>query len=235
MRISKYLAAAGACSRREAESLIERGRIKLNGSVVTTPVTFISENDEVSLDNRTIRPIESRKIWAFYKPASCITSRTDPEGRETIYDILPPSFQNIKYVGRLDYASEGLLLMTNDGALVRHLELPKYQIPRTYKVRVYGVVPEEMIQRLALGLNFEGVQYQSTHAEIGKKEGRNVWIKMILKEGKNREIRNMMTFFDLKVNRLIRDSFGPVTLGDLKPGEVKSVDIDMLDTYLKEK
>lgn len=234
MRIAKYLAAAGVCSRREAEVFIERGRVKLNGSVVNTPVTFIKEDDVVTFDNRTVRLLSEKKVWAFYKPIGCLTSKGDPEGRKTIYDVLPPSFANVKYVGRLDYASEGLLLMTNDGALVRALELPKHKIPRTYKVRVFGDVPSDMISSLEAGVCIDGVEYQPVKVNVQKSDGKNTWLMMTLFEGKNREIRNMMSFFDLKVNKLVRQSYGPVSLERLKPGMFYEVKLSDLMSYLKE-
>lgn len=234
MRIAKYLAAAGVCSRREAEVFIQRGRVKLNGVVVETPVTFIQDADVVTLDNRMVRPLSEKKVWAFYKPVGCVTSKRDPEGRKTIYDILPPSFENVKYVGRLDYASEGLLLMTNDGGIVRALELPKHRIPRRYRVRVFGDVSEDIQARIQEGIKVDGIHYQPAEIAVSKSEGKNTWLTMTLFEGKNREIRNIMSFFDLKVNRLIRDSYGPIDLGKLKPGEVKAVDVQKVELYLKE-
>lgn len=232
-RIAKFLAAAGICSRRQGEELITAGRIKLNGQVVATPATFVNEGDVVSFDNRTVRLTGVRKVWAFYKPAECITSRVDPEGRKTIYDILPPSFENIRYVGRLDYLSEGLLLLTNDGALVRHLELPAHRIPRVYRVRVYGTVKQDLVNLLAKGITVDGVKYQGIQAEIETSEGRNTWVKMTLVEGKNREIRNIMTHLGYKVNRLIRLGYGPFLLDGMKPCQVTELSIDVLDSYLK--
>lgn len=232
-RIAKFLAAAGICSRRQGEEFIAAGRVKLNDQLVTTPATFVEGSDVVTFDNRTVRFTGVRKIWAFYKPAECITSRLDPEGRKTIYDILPPSFENIRYVGRLDYLSEGLLLLTNDGALVRRLELPVHRIPRVYRVRVYGTVDQELIKVLAEGITIDGVQYQSIQAALETSEGRNTWIKMTLVEGKNREIRNIMNHFGYKVNRLMRVGYGPFTLDGMNPGQVTELSIDTLDRYLQ--
>jgi 23S rRNA pseudouridine2605 synthase len=232
-RIAKFLAAAGICSRRQGEELIAAGRIKINDQVVTTPATFVAEGDVVSFDNRTVHLTGVRKVWAFYKPAECITSRVDPEGRKTIYDILPPSFENIRYVGRLDYLSEGLLLLTNDGALVRHLELPAHRIPRVYRVRVYGTVKQDLVSLLAKGITVEGINYQGILAELETSEGRNTWIKMTLVEGKNREIRNIMTHLGYKVNRLMRIGYGPFSLDGMKPGQVTELSINVLDAYIK--
>jgi 23S rRNA pseudouridine2605 synthase len=232
-RIAKFLAAAGVCSRRQGEEFIAEGRVKLNDQIVTTPATFVEDSDVVSFDNRTVKLTGIRRVWAFYKPDESITSRIDPEGRKTIYDILPPSFENIRYVGRLDYLSEGLLLLTNDGALVRHLELPIHRIPRVYYVRVYGNVNENIVNVLAAGMTIDGIQYQGIQAEVEASEGRNTWLKLTLTEGKNREIRNIMTYLGYKVNRLVRIGYGPFELDDLNKGEYKELSIDVLDKYLQ--
>lgn len=232
-RIAKFLAAAGICSRRQGEELIAAGRIKLNDQVVNTPATFVEDTDVVTFDNRTVRLNTSRRLWAFYKPVECITSRIDPEGRKTIYDILPPSFENVKYVGRLDYFSEGLLLLTNDGGLVRELELPKNKIPRVYRVRIYGVVNPNIVQQLANGITIDDTHYKGIKVEPEPSEGKNTWLKLTLVEGKNREIRNIMTHLGYKVNRLTRIGYGPFTLEGLKPGQVKELPIDRIDQYLK--
>jgi 23S rRNA pseudouridine2605 synthase len=234
-RLAKFLAAAGLCSRREGEKFIEAGRVKVNQAVITTPAFCVDDSDIVTLDNKTVRPIEQAKLWAFYKPVECITSRIDPEGRKTIYDLLPPSFKNIKYVGRLDYFSEGLLLLTNDGGLVRTLELPKHEIPREYKVRVYGSVDVKLVDTLAKGITIEGENYKPIELHILPAEGKNTWLKFVLKEGKNREIRKILTHFGYKINRLIRMGYGPVSLTGLKTGQLKELDIQQLQTYLKEK
>lgn len=232
-RIAKFLAAAGVCSRRQGEEFIAEGRVKLNDQLVTTPATFVEDADVVSFDNRTVKLTGVRRVWAFYKPDECITSRIDPEGRKTIYDILPPSFENIRYVGRLDYLSEGLLLLTNDGPLVRHLELPIHRIPRVYYVRVYGNVNENIVKVLAAGMTIDGTQYQGIQAEVEASEGRNTWLKLTLTEGKNREIRNIMTYLGYKVNRLVRIGYGPFALDDLNKGEYKELSIEVLDKYLQ--
>lgn len=232
-RIAKFLAAAGICSRRQGEALIASGRIKLNDQVVTTPATFVTDSDVVTFDNRTVRLSGIRKIWLFYKPLECITSRHDPEGRKTIYDILPPSFENVKYVGRLDYLSEGLLLLTNDGGLVRQLELPINKIPRVYRVRVYGTVEPKLPDILSKGITIEGVTYKGIHVKVEPSQGKNTWLELTLVEGKNREIRRIMTHLGYSVNRLMRTGYGPFTVGDMKPGQFKEMSIDQIDTYLK--
>lgn len=232
-RIAKFLAAAGLCSRREGEALIAEGRIKLNDQVVTTPATFVEAADVVTFDNRTVRLTGMRKLWAFYKPAECITSRVDPEGRKTIYDILPPSFKNIRYVGRLDYLSEGLLLLTNDGLLVRSLELPSNKIPRVYRVRIYGAVQPNLQVVLSKGITIDDIDYKGIHMELEPTEGRNTWLRLTLTEGKNREIRKIMSHLGYKVNRLIRIGYGPVAIDGVKPGQVKEISINVIDKYLQ--
>lgn len=232
-RIAKFLAAAGVCSRREGEALIAEGRIKLNDQIVTTPATFVGESDVVTFDNRTVRLTGARKLWAFYKPAECITSRVDPEGRKTIYDILPSSFKNIRYVGRLDYLSEGLLLLTNDGLLVRSLELPSNKIPRVYRVRIYGVVQPNLQTLLSNGITVDDINYKGIKVEVEPNEGRNTWLRLTLIEGKNREIRKIMNHLGYKVNRLIRIGYGPITIDGVKPGQVKEVSVEVIDKYLQ--
>jgi 23S rRNA pseudouridine2605 synthase len=233
-RIAKFLAAAGICSRRQGEALIAAGRIKINDQIVTTPVTFVKSTDHVTFDNRTVQLNESRRIWAFYKPLKCITSRIDPEERDTIYDILPSSFKNIKYVGRLDYFSEGLLLLTNDGTLVRTLELPTNKIPRVYRVRVYGNFDSNIIPKLADGIGIAGTSYQKIQVDVESSVGKNTWLRLTLIEGKNREIRKIMAYLGYKVNRLIRTEYGPITLQGLSPGQVKELDINIIDQYIKD-
>jgi 23S rRNA pseudouridine2605 synthase len=233
-RIAKFLAAAGICSRRQGEALIATGRIKINDQIVTTPVTFVESTDHVTFDNRTVQLNESRRIWAFYKPLKCITSRIDPEERDTIYDILPSSFKNIKYVGRLDYFSEGLLLLTNDGTLVRTLELPTNKIPRVYRVRVYGNFDSNIISKLADGIGIAGTSYQKIQVDVESSVGKNTWLRLTLIEGKNREIRKIMAYLGYKVNRLIRTEYGPITLQGLSPGQVKELDINIIDQYIKD-
>ncbi|MCP5322468.1 MAG: rRNA pseudouridine synthase [Candidatus Paracaedibacteraceae bacterium] len=232
-RIAKFLSAAGVCSRREGEALIATGRIKLNDQVVTTPTTFVRESDVVTFDNRTVRLTCVRQLWAFYKPVECITSRVDPEGRKTIYDILPPSFKNIRYVGRLDYFSEGLLLLTNDGALVRSLELPRNKIPRIYRVRIYGAVQPNFQQLLLNGITVDDIEYKGIQVEVEPAEGRNTWLRLTLVEGKNREIRRIMNYLGYKLNRLVRVGYGPVTIDGLKLGQVKEIPIEVIDKYLQ--
>lgn len=232
-RIAKFLAAAGICSRRQGEELIAAGRVKINDQIVTTPATFVKDTDTVTFDNRTVQSQNVSRAWVFYKPLKCITSRIDPEGRQTIYDILPPSFKNIRYVGRLDYLSEGLLLLTNDGGLVRQLELPLNKIPRIYRVRVYGTVPEKLIDTLKGGISIDGVNYKDITLEVEPSDGRNTWLKLTLIEGKNREIRKIMKHLGYQVNRLIRVGYGPVGLSELKPGQTKEIDIKIFDAYLK--
>lgn len=234
-RLAKFLASSGMCSRREGERLIEAGRVKVNDQLVTTPAFCVNASvDVVMLDDDKVTPVSETKIWAFYKPAECITSRVDPEGRKTIYDVLPEGFSNIKYVGRLDFLSEGLLLLTNDGSLVRTLELPKNAVSREYDVRVYGGVDPKLVQTLAKGVTIDGIHYKPIELSILPSEGRNTWLRFVLKEGKNREIRKILTHFGYQVNRLRRVAYGPVSLQGLKVGEVKELDIRVLSKYLKD-
>lgn len=223
-RLAKILAHFGFCSRRQAEAWIQEGRIKLRDQVVTTPATLVTEADYpfIQVDNK---PLPNQKpqprLWLYYKPVGLITTRHDPQGRPTVFDNLPPHLPRVISIGRLDINSEGLLLLTNNGDLARWCEHPQQAWERHYRVRVYGQVNAKDLQQLADGITIEGMHYDAIRAHLDGQKGRNAWITMILREGKNREIRRICEHFDWQVNRLIRTNYGPFALGTLKPGEVK--------------
>ncbi len=223
-RLAKVIAKSGVASRREAEKLIESGRVKVDGSIVRTPVFFVADENLVEVDGKKITDNTSDvRLWKFYKPVGCITSKRDPKNRKTIFDIIKINFPRILYIGRLDLNSEGLLLLTNNGDLARFLELPKSNIKRTYKVRAYGEINEEIITRLKRGISINGVKYGSIDVKVISNKAKNVWLTMTLYEGKNREIRKVLDYFGVSVNRLIRVSFHNFLLGNLKPGEIEEV------------
>lgn len=234
-RISKYLGRVGACSRREAERLIEQGCVSVNGSVITTPVTFVDDTDDIaingiSLSKKTENP---RRVWCYYKPNGLVTTHNDPEGRPTVFDNLPKTMPRVISVGRLDLNSEGLLLLTNDGAFARMAEHPSTGWKRVYKVRVFGVFEKDMFNPLKRGVTIDGIHYKSVIIEIASDISpnvmpRNFWLIITLTEGKNREIRRLMEYVGLRVNRLIRLSYGPFDLGSLKPGEIREYKGDTL-------
>lgn len=224
-RIAKIIARAGVCSRREAEKFIESGRVTVSGKAIASPAFNCMPDDEICIDGRKIPQVESSRVWLYYKPLGLITSHKDEQGRKTVFDTLPKHLPRLISVGRLDLNSEGLLLLTNDGALSRKLELPETGWKRRYRVRIYGLDSEDSLKKLANGIIVDGIKYGKIEAlmERGKKEGRNIWITVTLTEGKNREIRKVLEHLGCKVSRLIRVSYGPFQLGSLKPGEIKEI------------
>ena len=227
-RIAKLLARAGIASRREIERMIEEGRIALNGEVLTTPATLLADLSAVTVDGKPVQPPAAARLFCFYKPAATLTAANDPKGRATIYDRLPPGLPRLMPVGRLDYNTEGLLLLTNDGELKRQLELPSSGVVRTYRARAFGDVTQDALEQLAEGVTIEGMRYGSIDANLERRTGRNCWIEMRLTEGKNREVRNVLAYLGLQVSRLIRISYGPFTAEGLAPGEVAEVQREAL-------
>lgn len=214
LRIAKLIAQSGHCSRREAEQLITEGRVKVNGQIITSPATFISDQ-AVKIDNKLINAKQPTRLWIFHKPEGVLTTNKDPDGRKTIFDLLPKNMPRTISIGRLDFNTEGLLLLTTNGALGRYMELPKNKWIRKYRARVFGRLDHQRLKKLEKGITIEGVRYGSIKIEI-EKEGSNSWLKISITEGKNREIRKVMEHLGLKVNRLIRISFGPFNLGNIK-------------------
>jgi len=222
-RIAKRLARAGVASRRGAEKLIAEGRVAVDGVVLSSPALNVSPAAHITVDGKPVSAPERRRLWLYHKPRGLITSHHDPQGRPTVFDALPAGMPRVISVGRLDVNSEGLLLLTNDGALARRLELPQTGWRRRYKVRVFGTPDEAALAALAKGLTVEGVRYGPVAARLESCKGRNAWLSITLREGKNREIRRIMEHLGLKVNRLIRLAFGPFQLGGLPAGEVREV------------
>jgi len=220
-RVAKVLARGGVASRREAEKLILEGRVKVNGVLLETPAFLVSPEDVLTLDDVPLKPKEKTRLWLYHKPRGFLTTHHDPEGRPTVFESLPKFLPRVISVGRLDMNSEGLLLLTNDGALARHLEHPSTEIPRTYRVRIFGSHDKNRLKEIEKGLTFEGVTYRPTISKTLREGPNNTWLEITLYEGKNREIRKMMTYLGVKVNRLIRISYGPYHLQDLKIDEVK--------------
>ncbi len=233
-RIAKIIARAGVCSRRDAERLIAEGRVKVNGAVLDTPAFLASFEDDIRVDGKTIPKPESTRLFLYYKPAGLVTTAHDPQGRPTVFENLPPDLPRVISVGRLDLNTEGLLLLTNDGALSRYLELPSTGWVRTYRVRAYGKPSDEDLQALAEGITYEGVHYGPIEVQIDRGRGDNTWMTMKLTEGKNREIRNVTRAIGMHVNRLIRTSYGPFTLGDMFEGEVLEVKPSVLQREFAE-
>ena len=232
-RIAKLLARAGVASRREIERMIAEGRISLNGEKLTTPATLLENLEGVTVDGKAVRAPAASRLFRFYKPQRTLTAERDPKGRPTIYDTLPSGLPRVIPVGRLDFMTEGLLLLTNDGELKRQLELPRTGVVRTYRARAFGQVTQEQLERLADGVSIDGVHYGSINANLERRTGRNCWVEMSLTEGKNREVRRVLEYLGLQVSRLIRTSYGPLTLEGLEPGDADEVDSADLDAFRK--
>src|SRR3954468_21558756 len=232
-RVAKLLARAGIASRREIERMIAEGRIALNGEKLTTPATLLIDLSGVTVDGKPVRPAAATRLFRFYKPQGTITAARDPKGRATIYDRLPAGLPRLMPVGRLDFMTEGLLLLTNDGELKRQLELPRTGVVRTYRARAFGRVTQDQLERLAEGITIDGVHYGSIDANLERRTGRNCWIEMSLTEGKNREVRRLLEHLGMQVSRLIRTAYGPLTLEGLEPGLVDEVDRHELEQFRK--
>jgi 23S rRNA pseudouridine2605 synthase len=222
-RIAKRLARAGIGSRREAERMIEAGRVTVNGRRIDSPALNVAEADRIAVDGRPVEAPEPPRLWRYHKPAGLVTSARDEKGRPTVFERLPAELGRVLSVGRLDMASEGLLLLTNDGALKRRLELPSTGWLRKYRVRVHGAPDEAGLDRLRRGVTVGDERFQPMEAALDSVRGANAWLTVGLREGRNREVRRAMEAIGLAVNRLIRVGYGPFRLGDLPPGAVEEV------------
>jgi len=232
-RIAKVIAAAGLCSRRDAEAWIEAGRVKVNDKKLMTPAFTVSDEDVITVDGRPLPRKKETKLWLYHKPAGLVTTARDPEGRPTVFENLPRGMGRVISIGRLDLNSEGLLLLTNNGGLSRHLELPKTGLSREYRVRVNGEIYQEDIDEAAKGVTIDGISYRGIRItpESDFVKGKNQWINVVMHEGKNREIRRVMQAMGLSVNRLIRTSYGPFELGRLPIGKTAEVNPSALKTF----
>lgn len=224
-RIAKRLARAGVASRREIERMIADGRIAVDGRTLTSPALNVTSANVITVDGKPIGAAEQPRVWKYHKTTGTLTTNRDPKGRPTIFEKLPPTLPRVITIGRLDFNTEGLLLLTNDGELARHLELPQNAWIRQYRVRVYGEINPERLKKLENGVTVEGVRYEPIKVAIdtAKQEGKNHWLAVSLKEGKNREIRKVMEHMGLQVTRLIRVAFGPFQLGALAKGGVEEI------------
>lgn len=222
-RIAKVMARAGACSRRDAEKLIAEGRVTLNGEPVTTPATKISGLAVIAIDGKPIAEPEQTRLWRYHKPGGLVTTHKDPQGRPTVFENLPKSMPRVVSVGRLDVNSEGLLLLTNDGEIARRLEHPSAGLVRKYRVRLFGKITQEDLDKLAQGVTVDGVKYGPVIADLERSKGAYAWAQVSLKEGKNREVKRLMEHLGCKVARLIRIQYGPFHLGHLEEGAVEEI------------
>ena len=213
--------------------MIAEGRIAIHGETVTTPAILLKDLSGVTFDGRPVRPAKATRLYRFHKPPGTLTAASDPKGRPTIYDRLPAGMSRVMPVGRLDFMTEGLLLLTNDGELKRRLELPSSGVKRTYRARAFGAVTQVQLEDLAEGVTIEGMRYGSIDANLERRTGRNCWIEMSLTEGKNREVRRVLAHLGLQVSRLIRTDYGELSLGGLEPGQVEEVKGDELEAFMR--
>jgi 23S rRNA pseudouridine2605 synthase len=227
-RIAKVMARAGLCSRRDAELLIAAGRVAINGATIVSPATKVTPRDRITIDGEPLARRERTRLFRYYKPVGLVSTQADPQGRPTLFDALPDDLPRLISVGRLDIGTEGLLLLTNDGGLARVLELPETQWLRRYRVRAHGRVRQADLDELRDGITIDGIHYGPIEAVLEREQGTNVWLGFAIREGKNREVRNVLAHLGLQVNRLIRVAFGPFELGDLAEGAIAEVETGTL-------
>jgi 23S rRNA pseudouridine2605 synthase len=231
-RIAKWLARAGVASRRDAEKMLSEGRIKLNGKLLDHPASFVTPGDVVQVNGKVIDGPARTRLFRYHKPEGLMTTHKDPEGRPTVFEKLPPGLPRLISIGRLDLNSEGLLLLTNDGALARLLERPETGWLRRYRVRVNGYVDEKALAALSYGVTVEGERYGPIDAGLDSRKGDNAWLSVGLREGRNREVRRVMAHLNLQTSRLIRIAYGPFQLGLLPRGSVEEVPAKILREQL---
>ena len=222
-RIAKVIARAGLASRREAEAWIAAGRVTVNGEVIASPARNVTAADRIAVDGEPLPTRERTRLFLYHKQRGLLTTHADPGGRPTIFSVLPKELPRLISVGRLDLNTEGLLLLTNDGGLARALELPATGWLRRYRVRAHGSVAQAQLDALRRGITIDGVRYGEIEATVDRSQGSNVWLTFAIREGKNREVKNVLGHLGLAVNRLIRVSFGPFRLGDLSEGAIEEV------------
>ena len=233
-RIGKRLSRNGICSRREAERWISQGRVIVDGIPITSPNILVNDKTLIIVDGKKLKTPEKTRLWLYHKPKGIICTRNDPEKRPTVFERLPPGLPRLILVGRLDYNSEGLLLLTNDGNFSRMLELPSTGCIRKYRVRVFGKPQTEKLNELQNGISVRGVRYNPIFAQVDSFRGKNSWLTMSLVEGKNREIRRVMEHLSLKVTRLIRTGYGPFKLGTLVSNATLEVKNQNLEKNIKQ-
>lgn len=222
-RIAKRMARAGLCSRRDAERWIRAGRVIVNDTLLETPAHIVGPDDKIIVDNKPLPNPEATRLWRYYKPRGLVVSHRDEQNRKTLFDRIKDRLPRVMSVGRLDLDSEGMILLTNDGGLARHLELPSTGWTRKYRVRIYGRVDEKQLEALKDGITIDGIHYGSLLARLDKQMTSNAWLTIAIKEGKNREIRRVMEYLGYSVSRLIRTSYGPFQLGNMEEDDVQEV------------
>lgn len=244
MRLNVYLQKAGAGSRREAERLVADGRVTVNG-IKATPTTPVEEGDTVLIDGRLVAP-ETKplpRLFLLHKPIDVLVTHRDHKNRKTIFDLPalnPPLWTNqhprVMNVGRLDVNSEGLLVLSSDGPLAQAMMSPDNALSRLYRVRVRGQLTRENIDAIAQGITIDEVEYRGAEfvEEYGQEGRANRWYRCVLTEGKNREIRKLFDYFGCVVNRLVRLQYGPFTLGEMQPGDLREVPAAQVQALMQE-
>ncbi len=233
-RIAKVLSRAGIASRREAERMIEAGRVRVNGAQIDSPALNVTPSDAITVDGKPVGEPEPPRVWLFHKPTGLVTTNRDEKGRGTIFDDLPEDMPRVMSIGRLDLNSEGLLLLTNDGELKRAMELPSSRVPRTYRARAFGDITQAQLDALIEGIEIDGVRYGRIEADLERGSGKNRWIEMTLTEGKNREVRRVLEHLGLQVNRLLRVGYGPYELGVLARGQAVEIRQAAVERFRKQ-
>lgn len=229
------MARAGVASRRDAEEWVTQGRVAVNGRIVNSPALDVTPRDVITIDGQPLPERERTRLFLYHKPRGLMTTHADPEGRPTVFDNLPEGLPRLISIGRLDFNTEGLLLLTNDGGLARALELPDTGWLRRYRVRAHGEVTQAQLDALKNGVEVDGVKYGSIDATLERDQGANVWLAFAIREGKNREVRNVMAHLGLEVNRLIRVSYGPFQLAEIAEGQAEEVKTRVLREQLGDK
>ena len=222
-RIAKRLARAGLCSRREGERWVYDGRVSVDGTVLTSPAINVGAHAKVTVDGKLIPAATETRLWRYHKPCGLLTTHRDPQGRKTVFEVLPTELPRTISVGRLDINSEGLLLLTNNGDLARHLELPSTGLSRRYRVRIRGIIDGSVLESLKKGITVNGTRYGPISATVDRQLRSNAWLSLTLKEGKNREVRRVLNHLGFDVNRLIRVGYGPFRLGTLAPQSLDEI------------
>lgn len=233
-RLAKVMARAGVASRRDAEKIILAGRVKVDGQLIQTPATLVDASQVIMIDGKVITAIEPTQIWLYHKPVGVVVSHKDEKNRKTVFDLLKTRLPRVISIGRLDMNTEGLLLLTNNGELARHLEHPSSAYARTYRVKVKGQVDSKKLKALENGVTIDGVNYGAIKTKLEGQKKNGAWIQVTIHEGKNREVRNIMAYLDLKVERLVRVAYGPFALEYLKPDTFLKVSPRTMDYYFKD-
>ena len=234
LKIAKLISTAGFCSRRDAEKLVLEGKVKVDGKIITNVAERFEEDASIEINGTKLTTKPETLLYVFYKPIECITTKSDPQKRTTVFDLLPKELPHLVTIGRLDFYSEGALLLTNNKDLATALMSPKNMVPRIYKVKVYGKIEETMQNKLHEGLEIDGIRYNSIDCSVqSDKPKKHHILKMTLYEGKNREIRNICKFFNLKIDRLVRIEYAGISILGMKPGEIRPVPKKIIESLLK--